>query len=700
MKTRLNTVLSATIAVLAANATAGTYTWTPNVSGFWSDATKWSPEGVPAKDDIVDFGGVYGSDTVVTVDSSPIVSFPDSTSISGGGALILQGDSGSRRSLTVAKSGKDIQMKGGPLTIKNLDATVKVTNNGTNNRFFLTGSGNTNSLLVLEGDAALTFDNTYLFLSGDRNPLGSRITIRNDASLNMSGANSIFHVGRGAYTWGGVEQRGGAVVCGGALSLGVNNGGSFGAWEMFAGTNTVSDTATLAAGSDSSAGLYIHGGKFTFAGKNYLYFGKSQTGRSEVFVDGGEMSFDGMTMSLADRASDATDSPSVLTVAGNANVHGNRILPYGDRASYEGMSRAMVNLNGDSLLSLTDTFYVKAATSSSRATLSFDGGTLERITGSPSSDQNLSLLKGMDAVVYPGGGRLRARKADGSASGMVLNNAKFRKAGGYGVASITVTDGGAGYLLPPLVDITGGNGSNATAIAQIDYETRQVTNVVVTCRGEGYKPGDQLAVRFVVPGSPAVSSASATVALSENVSGELRVAAGTTVAFGAGFRYDGNFASEESAMVQITGDVAFGGESAFKGLNIEQGGKLTLAGPATATGVNAKNLGTLSFSGSGSLAVAGYASLQSRIEVACASESPLVTVGGNCDFSSAQTEIVPSSNLPVKDPIAVVSVCGNVTGAPVLSGDEAHKWKLKFKNEDGMKVYYLVPRKGMRLIVK
>jgi hypothetical protein len=695
MKTRLNAVLSATIAVLAANATAGTYTWTPNVSGLWSDATKWSPEGVPAKDDMVDFGGVYGSDTVVTVDSSPTVSFPDSTSISGGGALILQGDSDSRRSLTVSKSGKDIQMKGGPLTIKNLDATVKVTNNGTNNRFFLTGSGNTNSLLVLEGDAALTFDNTYLFLSGDGNPLGSRITIRNDASLNMSGALSLLHLGRGQDTWGGLEQRGGNVTCGGEVVLG-NNSSSFGSWEMFSGTSVVSTNIKLAVGSGSNAGLYIHGGKLTLG--RYSQFGCA--GRSEVFIDGGEMSFPNKTMSLVDRGSDTGDYPSVLTLAGDANVHGNRILPYGDRTGYEGMSRAMVNLNGDSILSLTDTFYVKAATSSSRATLSFNGGTLERITGSPNSDQNLNLLKGMDVVVYPGGGRLRARKADGSASGMVLNNARFRKAGGYGVASITITDGGAGYLLPPLVDITGGSGSNATAIAQIDYETRQVTNVVITCRGEGYKPDDQFSVRFVVPGSPAVSSASATVALSENVSGELRVATGTTVAFGAGFRYDGNFAAEESAIVQITGDVAFGGESAFKNLYIEKDGKLTLAGPATATGVNAKNLGTLSFSGSGSLAVAGYASLQSRIEVACASESPLVTVGGNCDFSSAQTEIVPSSNLPVKDPIAVVSVCGNVTGAPVLSGDEAHKWKLKFKNEDGMKVYYLVHRKGMRLIVK
>ena len=699
MKNKPMTILSAAILSVASIAFGAEFSWNGGNLGSWNDKTNWSPEGVPGNGDTVDLSGVYGADTTITVDSSPTISFPDSTSLSGG-ALILQGDSNSRRSLMVAKSGKDIQIKGGPLTIKNLDMSVKVTDNGANNRFFLTGTGNTNSLLVLEGDAALTFNDTHLFLTGDNNPLGSRITIRNEASLNLSSVNAMFHIGRGMNAWGGVEQRGGFVNCYGALSLGVNDGGSFGTWEMFAGTNTVSDTATLAAGSDSMAGLYIHGGKFSFVNKSYLYFGKKQTGRSEVFIDGGEMSFDGMTMSLADRASDSIDRPSVLTIAENAHVHGNRILPYGDRTGYEGASRVMVNLNGNSILSLKDAFYVKAVSSSARATLSFNGGTLERVTGSPGSEQNMNLLKGMDTVVYPGGGRLRARKTDGSASGMVLNNLKFRKAGGYGVDSIAVKSGGAGYLLPPLVDITGGSGSNATAIAQIDYETRQVTNVVVTCRGEGYMHDDQLTVSFVVPGSPAVSSASATVALSENVAGTFRVADNTIVSLGASFRYDGNFAAEEGAIVQITGDVSFGGESTFKGLYIEKDGKLTLAGSATAAGINAKSSGTLAFSGNGSLEVADYASLQSVIEVARASEAPLITVRGNCAFSSGQTEIVPASGLPVKNPITVISVYGNVTGSPVIGGDQAHKWKLKSKNENGAKVYYLVHRKGMRLILK
>ena len=316
MKIFMNRILSALFACAAAVATAETHTWTPGVSGLWSDEKKWDTAKVPAENDTVVFGGGSAVDTVVEIGNAPTVSFPNATSISGGGALILKG-AGGNGSLTVVNNGVEIQLTGGPLVLQDLDVSAKVTNNGGNNRMFLTGGtgSSTNTILILEGDSSLTLDNTMMLLSGNDNPLGSRITIRNDASLNMSGANSIFHIGRGTHTWGGVEQRGGAVNCGGALSFGVNNGGSFGSWEMFNGTNTASDTVTLGVGSDSCAGLYIHGGKFSFANKQYLYFGKSETGRSEVFVDGGEMSFDGMTMSLADRGSDSIDYPSVLTVA-------------------------------------------------------------------------------------------------------------------------------------------------------------------------------------------------------------------------------------------------------------------------------------------------------------------------------------------------------------------------------------------------
>jgi autotransporter-associated beta strand protein len=52
------------------------------------------------------------------------------------------------------------------------------------------------------------------------------------------------------------------------------------------------------------------------------------------------------------------------------------------------------------------------------------------------------------------------------------------------VASIPVNSGGAGYIMPPRVAITGGGSSNATACATIS--SGAVSSIVVTCPGAGY----------------------------------------------------------------------------------------------------------------------------------------------------------------------------------------------------------------------
>ena len=691
-----HTVLCTLAVCIAATVAADTHTWKQGVSGLWSDATKWDIGEVPANDDTVAFGGSSAIDTVVEIGNAPTVSFPITTSISGGGALVLKGVGGNGK-LPVVNNGVEIQFTGGPLVVRDLAVSAKVNNNGANNRLFLTGasSSTTNTILALEGNSSLSVIDTMMFLSGNDSTKGSRLTINDSASLNMSGASSWLHLGRGKNTWGGMEQRGGSVTCEGEVVLG-NNENSFGSWEMFAGTTVVSTNIRLSAGAGSNAGLYIHGGKLTLG--RYSYFG--YTGRSEVFIDGGEMSFPNKEMSLVNRGIDNKDCPSVFTIAGNANVYGFRLYPYGDRDEYKGVSRVMVNLNGNSLLSLTDGFNVKASTSSPRATLSFNGGTFERVTGSPASDQNKNLLKGIDTVVYPGGGRLRARKKDGSASGMNLNNFRLRKAGGYGVASIAVTSGGCGYLLPPLVDIIGGKGSNATAVAQIDYDKQTVTNVIVTCPGEGYAPDDTLSVSFVVPSKPVVTHATATVMLSENVPGTFKIAAGTTVDFGAAdFRYDGNFATEEGAYVRISGDVSFGGESAFNSLEIADNGKFTLAGPAQAADIEVKNSGTIAIAGKGSLRVNNNATLKGIIEVARASLEPLVVVAGSCTFG-ADARIVPDADLPSKAQIPVIKVAGTVTGSAYLDGDELRRWRLISKTQDGSTTYILDPRRRFVMILK
>lgn len=52
---------------------------------------------------------------------------------------------------------------------------------------------------------------------------------------------------------------------------------------------------------------------------------------------------------------------------------------------------------------------------------------------------------------------------------------------------IIVQDGGSGYLAPPKIDIVG-DGSGASAIAEIEPSTGTVTNIIVTNGGSGYWP--------------------------------------------------------------------------------------------------------------------------------------------------------------------------------------------------------------------
>ena len=54
------------------------------------------------------------------------------------------------------------------------------------------------------------------------------------------------------------------------------------------------------------------------------------------------------------------------------------------------------------------------------------------------------------------------------------------------VTTITVLDGGSGYLAPPRIDIVG-NGAGATAVATVS-NTGQVTGITVTNPGSGYWP--------------------------------------------------------------------------------------------------------------------------------------------------------------------------------------------------------------------
>lgn len=694
MKKLIDATTLAVLLAAVATASAGTYTWTPGVSGAWSDETKWTPNGTPANGDVVQFGGTSTPDTTVTVGNTSAVEFK-STKVLGGGTLRFLGGSPTERTLNVANTSTDWAINGGPIVFDHVNAEVRVTY-ASNKRVLAGGSGDDPTRIALVGDSMMKLYSTHLFLAGDAN--SARIEVGAESSLVLDSGSELMP-GRGSNTGGGVVQRGGLVKVGNAVTFG-NNQNSFGSWEMSGGAATNSSNVRLGWGSGSAGALYVHGGSFTM-NNGELYLGN--LGRSEFFSDGGEITLDGHNIRMVTRTSDSSDCPSVLTLGGNATVRCQHLYPYNDTTStYAGRSRAMVNLNGNSQLSLTGHFKVKAGGSATRATLSFDGGTLQRITSSPGYEANTELLTGVDAVVYPGGGRLRAQTSAGEASGMNLNSARFRKPGGWGVASIAVTSGGAGYFLPPLVDISGGSGSNATAVAQIDYDTGTVTNVIVTCRGEGYASGDALTVSFVAPAKPVVTAATATAALAENTAGTLQVVGNSTVALGATFRYDGDFAVETGSASPITGDVTLGGSSALQTINVRDNGKLTLAGPATAISGEMQGRGTLVIADSGSIAISGNASLRGTVIIARASETPLVAVAGDCSFvpvtgSSSVATLVPDDDLRASEPIPVFAVSGNVSGALTLVASASDKWSIRTRSENGVTTIYLCPRKGFIL---
>ncbi len=155
---------------------------------------------------------------------------------------------------------------------------------------------------------------------------------------------------------------------------------------------------------------------------------------------------------------------------------------------------------------------IKASYADGLSVLNLNGGTLV-------ATASTNLIAGLTAAyVYPGGAHIDSDVYS------VTNTQGLLTPAGYGLASLSTNNPlGGQYLSPPIVQITGGSGTGALAIAELDFSSGSITNFRVVNPGSDYQASDVLTVTLV-GGGPLAAPASFTISggsLATNFSGGL-----------------------------------------------------------------------------------------------------------------------------------------------------------------------------------
>ncbi len=300
-------------------------------------------------------------------------------------------------------------------------------------------------------------------------------------------------VGANAFASGAIYQNGGVFnQTAGAnqmdFALGNHSSNSYGYYKLTAGTLISAEIEVGAAGITNSGGngvFEMYGG--TVSNTGYFLIGRNSTSGQNVGgavnVFGGYLNHQAAANAFGMGWNSRDSIFSMLNVFGDATINlGNKQL-FMNNGNNAG-NFAYLNLNGGT----TIVGNVQASNTAVQI-VGFNGGVLKATNGTSWSG---TFLRNMTAAyVYDGGAIV-----DDSGQNITLDQSLLAPIG-YGVTGIAVTNGGTGYIGAPLVRIMGGSGTGATAIAQVDFATGLLTNILITSAGSGYLPGDVLSVQMM-----------------------------------------------------------------------------------------------------------------------------------------------------------------------------------------------------------
>lgn len=397
-------------------------------------------------------------------------------------------------------------------------------------------------------------EGTLLIPAGGQIVNGSPLTVSNDAPHAVvaveggSVARNFIDVGRGTGT-GLMQVTSGTLTSSGEIWLGSNAAGAgFGVMHITGGSVSTGSWLALGRGvvngTQNTRGLLeMSNGTLNIGGGGNLSIGAFQANSNATSL----MSLSGGTVNVTNNVYVGEWLSGALDVSGGSIITGTNA----------GVRLKLINNTGTGILNLrggtVTTGFVDRPGAAATGIVNFNGGTLRPTRDSTGFMQGLT-----QANVFPGNAII-----DTNGFNITIAQAMLSPTGsGVSAAGLSVT--GSGYVAAPIVDITGGGGIGATAVASIDANG-DLTGITITNPGTGYTS----APTFTLVGGGGTGSVTGNASLVVNTSGGLVKNGIGTLTLTATNTHSGG------TMVN-TGTLVLSGSSATLG-----SGDLTLASGAT-----------------------------------------------------------------------------------------------------------------------
>jgi len=489
-------------------------------------------------------GGIGGATSLVLTNMNNSVVLGTANSytggtVVGGGTLVIANDN------ALGATSGGVTLAGGTLelnaAVTSSRATTVTANSGVD--VVAGATAQWNGSITGAGGLTLT-DNGTLTLAAVNSYTGP--TVVNAGTLNLTGT-----ITPGTMTVGGASSDAVLNISGNLISSNLfigNNSGAVGVVNQTAGTVTLSGGTGdfLNVGNmDASFGYYnAMGGTLNVAGisiggeNNPNVWPPQGTGDGIMEVRGATINNNGW-IALARGGNAQTGILNVysglLTYSGGGIGCNWQFSGSGQTSIINIIGGSVTSTNqgvnfrqaGDTGILNLKAGLLKGTAVTGNGVVNFNGGTLQA-AGSTGDFLDVSR-----ATVFSGGATI-----DDGGNAVIINQ-PLQAPNGYGVSGITFTTGGSGYVAPPIVSISDGAGSNATAVATVSGGA--VTAITVTCPGTGYSVGDTLSVGFSGGGASATPPTGVAVTLTASplVSGGLTKQGAGTLTLSAANTYTG-----------------------------------------------------------------------------------------------------------------------------------------------------------------